>query len=444
MPSINRRTFVAATAGSSLALALPAGAAETKAAPPAAQKTIGPLLGHVEPTKAIVWYRAAAPGNYELRVTGPSKDETQTLAGTASPEHDLCLTWTVENLQPGKEYQAAVHAADTQKAMPAKPAVIRTPPPLDQPARVTLCCGSCASSDKFFDIWDRMATVGADALVLLGDTPYIDKTDLASNRAAHRKFLSIPNLVELARTRPLWATWDDHDFGGNDSDGKKMEKVKPQLRQAFIEYRGLNSYGDGKEGIYTNFRYGPVEMFLLDPRYFSQCEPSPVDPKKPTCLGKQQWEWLLAGLAASTAPFKIIASGQIWDDKKNKEKDDWETYSSERDALYDYLGKKKITGVVLMSGDIHVSRRLRYPLKERVGYDLEQWIISPLHDRIIPSLNIPHPALLWGEAIPNVFLQIVADTTTATPTLTANWYTREGTLVHHITLTGNTLLPSAS
>lgn len=438
---ISRRAFVATTAGSSLALALPELTAAEKKDSAAEQQSIGPLLGHVDTSKAIVWYRAAAPGDYELRVTHSDKNEPQSLTAKATAEHDLCVTWTVEKLQPGQEYQAAVYAPGAATPLSVKPAVIRPVPAHDQPARVAICCGSCASSDKFFDVWDRMATVGADAIVLLGDTPYINKTDLLSNRAAHRKFIGIPNLAELVRTRPLWATWDDHDFGGNDTDGKQMEKVKPQLRQAFCEYRGLQSYGDGTEGIYTSFRYGPLEMFLLDPRYFSQCEPSPVDPKLPTCLGKKQWEWLLAGLAHSTAPFKIIASGQIWDDKKNKEKDDWETYASEREALYDYLGKHKITGVVLLSGDIHVSRRLRYPLKDRVGYDLEQWIVSPLHDQIIPSLNVPHPALLWGEAIPNVFLQIIADTTTATPTLTGNWYTREGKLVQQITLSGVTLQP---
>ena len=201
-----------------------------------------------------------------------------------------------------------------------------------------------------------------------------------------------------------------------------------------MEYRGLNSYGTGTPGIYTSFRYGPIEVFLLDPRYFSQAEPSPVDAKKPTCLGKEQWQWLLDGLAKSTAPFKFIASGMIWDDKKNKEKDDWETYAHEREALFDFIDAKKISGVVLLSGDIHVSRHLKYPLKSRLGYDLEQWIVSPMHDSIIPSLNVPHPALLWGEAIPNVFLQVIADSTQSPATLTANWITMNGKTVHSVSL----------
>lgn len=437
MSEFNRRTFVAASAVSTVAVTLPVLGAEPKVKEPAKAtppKVIGPLLGHVEPSRAIVWYRPITAGEVQLLVTESGQPEGRTFTATASADHDLCVTWTISDLKPGTEYKAQVIAGKGNKPV-GKPCVIRTPAPADKPARVTLAFGSCASSTKFFDIWEKIGEVGADGMVLLGDTPYINKTDLKSNRDYHREFLSIPTLVELARTRPLWATWDDHDFGGNDTDGKQMLPHRDTIRQAFIEYRGLNSYGTGTQGIYTSFRFGPLEVFLLDPRYFSQTEPSPVNSKQPTCLGKEQWQWLLDGLRKSTAPFKIVASGMIWDDKKNKEKDDWETYAHEREALYDFIAEKNISGVVLLSGDIHVSRQLRYPLKNRIGYDLEQWIVSPMHDRIIPSLNVPHPALLWGEAIPHVFLQVIADTTVSPATLVANWITSAGKTVHQVKLT---------
>ena len=50
------------------------------------------------------------------------------------------------------------------------------------------------------------------------------------------------------------------------------------------------SFGEDGEGIYTSFRRGPVEVFLIDARYFSQTGPSPVDPKKKALLGERQWE----------------------------------------------------------------------------------------------------------------------------------------------------------
>ena len=122
----------------------------------------------------------------------------------------------------------------------------------------------------------------------------------------------------------------------------------------------------------------------------------------------------------------------IWDDKKNGEKDDWGTYAHEREAIFDFIGENKISGVVLIGGDIHVSRHLKYPMQDRIGYDLHQFIISPLHDSVIPSLNVPHPHLQWGEPLKNMFLTVTADTTGERPTLDAKWIDRTGKLHRHV------------
>ena len=73
--------------------------------------------------------------------------------------------------------------------------------------------------------------------------------------------------------------------------------------------------------------------------------------------------------------------------------------SEERQTVCAEIGdsENKIGGVVLVGGDIHVSRHLEYPMKERMGYDLHQFSISPLHDRVIPSLNC-HTRIFMGRA----------------------------------------------
>ncbi|MBM82047.1 MAG: hypothetical protein CMJ78_15860 [Planctomycetaceae bacterium] len=425
---LTRREALVAGASASPLLAATlqqAGAAESDS------KAIGPVLGHVDHETAIIWYRPTTPGEYVATITHTESGTTQSAKAASSPEHDLCITWQFDKLESNSNYTyvikhqgRAVEEAGTQR--------IRTAPPTSQPARTVLAMGSCASSEKFFDVWSQIAANKIDGLMLLGDTPYIDSTKLSVNRSRHRQFMSIPTLGALGASTPMWGTWDDHDFGGNDTDGKVANKSI--LRQVFMEYRAQKQFGDGQHGVYTKFRRGPVEVFMIDPRYFSQTEPSPVDPSKPTCLGKTQWQWLLAGLKSSTAPFKLLATGMIWDDKKNSEKDDWGTYAHEREALFDFIGKNRISGVVLIGGDIHVSRHLKYPMKERMGYDLHQFIISPLHDRVIPSLNVPHPALEWGKPLKNMFLTITADTTGDQPTLDANWIDRTGKVHRHVQL----------
>jgi len=289
---------------------------------------------------------------------------------------------------------------------------------------VTLAFGSCAAEDEGSRaIWTRMAAERPDAVVLGGDTPYIDSTDLAVQRRRHRVFAAVPEYQELLSTRPFWSTWDDHDFGKNDADGTLPGKENS--RRAFTEYRAQAAYGDGDGGIYTSFRWGPVEVFLIDARWWAFTGPSFADPAQKTLLGKKQWDWLTSRLAASTAPFKVLAGGCIWEDKQNFEKDDWGTYEHERDALFAFIKRKRIGGVVLFGGDIHVSRLLRYPA-EHAGYPLYDFISSPVHGRVIPSLNVPHPYLLQSKVQGHTFLTLTADTTVRPATLTARFLDRDG------------------
>ena len=85
---------------------------------------------------------------------------------------------------------------------------------------------------------------------------------------------------------------------------------------------------------------------------------------------------------------------------------------------------------LLLGGDIHVSRALNYG--PRVGYDLWQFIISPMHHRVIPSLNVPHPNLVHAAAEPNVFLKMQIDTTVAPATLKATWVNLDGKRIFEV------------
>ena len=413
--------------------------------PPPAELPTGPILGHIDSNRARVWYRPITPGAYTLLVseleTSKDKARTRVLTRASVTENDLCVAWDVDHLKPDTSYRYEIRKQSETGPVLAGggECQFRTAPNWSNPSQVSLAFGSCASSTEFFEIWQRIRDERVDGLVLLGDTPYINSSKLSVNRDRHREFLQIPTLSALGRNTPIWGTWDDHDFGGNDTDGNVPDKEL--IRQAFIEYRAHKTFGDGQQGIYTSFRRGPIEVFLADARYFSQAEPSPVDPTKPTCLGARQWEWLLDGLAKSSAPFKIIATGQIWDDKTNGEKDDWDTYAHERTALMKFIRDNKIEGVILMGGDIHASRALRYD--DRVGYPLWQMIVSPMHASTIPSLNVEHPNLIWGEPVPNVFLRIVADDRCQPATLVATWLRMDGRVINEVRLEADTLRPAS-
>ncbi|MER5307710.1 alkaline phosphatase D family protein [Streptomyces sp. NPDC002773] len=395
----------------------------------------GPLVGHVETTKARIWARPGLDPALHPRWLCTFRTglrPRRTVNAELSTANDHTLLVDLHGLRPGTTYEFSLEPTRAAPGFTPLTGSFTTAPPPGRPAVVTMGMGSCAPStpDR---VWTRIMDEGCDSFVMLGDTPYVDTSDLAVARRKHRQFLVQPEISRLVRSMPVWATWDDHDFGGNDKHGDYTGKANN--RTAFVDHRANATFGhaaDGTllttreagQGIYTSFRRGPVEVFLLDPRWFSRTEPSWADPAEPTCLGRVQWDWLREGLRTSTAPFKALATGMIWDDKQNSESDDWGTYAHERDAILDYITAERIPGCFLIGGDIHVSRALNYG--PRVGYDLWQYIVSPLHNSTIPSLNVPSPHLVHSAVEPHTFLKLVADTTVSNPTLTATWINRDG------------------
>ncbi|WP_327170560.1 alkaline phosphatase D family protein [Streptomyces sp. NBC_01336] len=416
------------------------------------ERPVGPMVGHTEPGSARIWARPGldpslhARWNCAYRKAGRHDNRAwRTVTTRIEPDNDHTLIAQLPGLAPDAAYEFVLTPVKEAAGFTPMTGSFTTSPAPDKPSVVTMGMGSCGSSVPDH-VWTKIMEEGCDSFVMLGDTPYVDSADLAVARQKHRTFLVQPEISRMISSMPVWATWDDHDFGGNDFHGDY--KSKRQNRTAFVNYRANPTFGqtaDGKiltqrtdgEGVYTSFRRGPIEVFLLDPRWFSRTAPSWADSTQLTCLGTVQWDWLRKQLRRSTAPFKAIATGMIWDDKQNAEKDDWATYSYEREAIYDFIKEEEIPGCFLIGGDIHVSRALSYG--PRVGYDLWQFIVSPLHDSTIPSLNVPSPHLVHSAVEPHVFLKLVADTTLDMPTLTATWINRDGERLFEVTRTAGEL-----
>lgn len=360
----------------------------------------GPFIGHVEPTRARVWARFATPGSYQLTLGG---SECRVEA-TANRKHDLCVVWDLEQLNPGQEYSYAIRNEAGKVVAAGDDYRFKTAKSHAEDVDLRLLFGSCAREDAgTAAVWRQAATEQIDVALLLGDTPYIDSSELATQRKRYAEFSSVAEMSQLLRSTPWYGVWDDHDFGLGDGDGRLPGKKRS--RQAFIEYHANPSYGENDRGIYTQFRRGPVEVFLLDTRYFAATEPSPFLKHHASLLGQAQWNWLRAGLEQSTAPVKVLACGMIWNAATRPKKlDHWGTYSYEREALFKFIGEKKISGVVLVGGDIHRSRVLRHDSKQLAGYDLYELISSPMHDGVIEAANAPHPRLIQDIGRPNMFM----------------------------------------
>lgn len=408
-----------------------------------ADDSVGPYIGTLKTTEAYLLYR---PGNEpaKLRLTVNDEQGTKVAAvdSRSEAEHDFVAKFHIVGLAPGTTYRYQIERMEegnaTLVAGGAADIHFTTVPAQRSGQVLNVAFLSCVN-DTTDPVWMEMAKHNLDLLCFGGDTPYADTGDLSELRNKHRHLLQRPALAALCKSVPLLGTWDDHDFGMNNSNGKSAAGLKENTRRAFVEYRVQDQYGSGDEGIYQKADRGVMEVFLLDARWYSQTGPSPVSPNQSTCFGDDQWQWLLESLRNSEAPFKVLLQGQIWQDKKNRETDDMHTYYAERDALLDFIKKERIAGVVLVGGDIHVSRYLMHP--QRVGYDLHDFVISPGHTSVIPTLNVYHQDLDWSRVEPNQFLTMTADTTKTVPVLTIKFLDKDGQENLVKTLTYDQLTP---
>jgi hypothetical protein len=405
----------------------------------------GPMVGTVKTTEAYFLYR---PGAVEkplrLSVLDASQQVVATSNTSSDDAKDYVAQFHITGLTPATAYTYRIDDMSSGSPVaivgPADGLRFKTDAPVGTRGIVTAAFVSCAN-DTTEPVWERIAALQVDQVVFGGDTPYIDVADLPTMRQKQRTFLESTFMKSLIRSTSTVATWDDHDFGLNNGNGVNAGDRRANARQAFGEYRAHDQYGTGTEGVYHRVKLGSMEIFLLDPRWWSQTMASPVDPSKKTCFGPQQWTWIQEALENSKAPFKILLMGQIWQDKKNTENDDMFTYLHERDALYDFIEAKKIPGVVLVGGDIHVSRHLIH--RQRIGYDLHDFVTSPSHTSVIPSLNVTHPDLEWSALDPRQFLTLSADTRTNPATLTARFYIANGTVLREVVIPYDQLVPKA-
>src|SRR5258705_136186 len=336
-----------------------------------APRILGPFVGHVGPHEAVVFARFDRRDRMRLAlVDGSGKLVTEREVDPVV-ENDLTVRWDLNGLEPDSSYAVSVGSERM---------FFKTTHAPEQPDRVRLVFGSCADDRPGLPnpVWPVIAKEEPDALVLIGDTPYIDSTELNMQRRRYVEFLANPDLTKLLHKTTFYATWDDHDFGKDGADGTTPDKAN--ARRAFLEHHGNPSAGLGEQGIFTRFRRGPADVFLLDTRWFSGTATSFADAQKPTLLGASQWEWLQRELAASTAPFKLLVSGMAWNAGAVPGKPDtWAAYPHERAAVFHFIAEKGSAGVVLIGGDRHRTRVYVHPPEETgTAYPLREPVTSPL------------------------------------------------------------------
>jgi alkaline phosphatase D len=367
--------------------------------------THGPLLGAVTDGDARLWLRTDATRAVSVRVW-PSDDPTAArVADWAYPraEDDFAAVLELGCLSADTRYTYEV-LVDGE---PQFPGAFRTAPARGAAGAFHLAFGSCAKDDAqpiFADILAR----GPDLFAFVGDNHYANSSDLDVLRWYYRWSLERPERAALVAAVPTLATWDDHDFVGNNTWGDAPGKE--QALRAFKEYWANPSYGlPEAPGVYFSHPRGDVDLFVLDDRYWRGVEGS--------LLGTVQHDWLVRALAESTATFKLVIDGSQW--SFTGAEDSWDEFPDERDALFQSIADLGVTGVALLSGDIH---RSELRILDAPAYDLPEITSSALANTSGSGCGALGGELLACAAETQYWIEVSIDTALADPTLTATIY----------------------
>lgn len=231
----------------------------------------------------------------------------------------------------------------------------------------TIAFGSCNKHDADNILWDDVLNANPDVWIWGGDIVYADTDNMKVLRATYEKQNSVPGYVALKNRVPVIGTWDDHDYGLN--DGGVEYKAKKESQQEFLTFMGVadDSPRRKQEGVYTSHDYkidtNTIKIIVLDTRYFRTeltNDTETTKRNKPnaygegTVLGETQWKWLEGELQTSKADFNVIVSSiQVLSNEHGFET--WGNFPHEVDRLEKIIADSKAKGVIILSGDRHIS-----------------------------------------------------------------------------------------
>ena len=252
---------------------------------------------------------------------------------------------------------------------------------LSQNDDFTIAFGSCNKQYKENILWKEIKKNNPNLWVWGGDNIYSDTDDMLKLKADYKTLSNQKGYLDLVKDIPVMATWDDHDYGLNDG-GIEFYK-KNDAQQVFLDFFNVdkNSKRRKQKGVYHSeifkTKKGSVKVIVLDTRFFRTALTKskkkgkkyvPNNYGEGSVLGEIQWKWLTSQLNNSKADFNIIVSSiQVLSAEHGYE--NWGNFPHEVDKLKNTIVKSNAKGVLILSGDRHISEfskttvnKLSFPL----------------------------------------------------------------------------------
>lgn len=248
---------------------------------------------------------------------------------------------------------------------------------------VLASCMKDSSNSLRESMWDAVNDADPDIVFLLGDTCYADNGGNDGSDADYwRRYIETRTLLSHFRQKkliPTLATWDDHDFGGNnfDSTWKKKEMTR-QLFEIFWHNEvpsPLLQKGPGVSKVLTVFGQ---RFFMMDDRTWR----SPREEEtRPVQWGEEQEEFLFEKITENSKPAMLMNGSQFFGGYLKK--DAFEYWQGENlKAICRELSHCEAP-VAFAGGDVHFSEFMNIEA-EILGYKTIEITSSSIHSTTIP------------------------------------------------------------
>ncbi len=322
---------------------------------------LGLASGDLEPTRGVLWTRYAGMATLRLRVWRMEADVyAERVADVlVTPGDGGFVHLDVDGLLPGLRYRYAFFEENAQAELTARSAIGRFRAALAPGQKEKIVIGACSCTQQG-NTPTPLRRAGErddlDVFLLLGDTSYNDGADTTPEyRTRWAANLGSPEYRTLRASTSVLATWDDHEVT-NDFNPETIDPAKFAIARAcYFEALPLRRHTTEPDRLWKSMQWGDTaEIFVVDGR--SERKPSTRFNGQPhQYLSPAQFEWLKAGLKASTAVFKVVMNSVPITDFgfSALTGDGWLSYTQQRTELLRWVEDEAIEGVLWVSGDHH-------------------------------------------------------------------------------------------
>lgn len=423
------------------------------------EKYLGPMVGQVTPSQAVIWARGVRSGALRVRVfdkgakVKTSQEPVFIGESIVAEEGDFAGRVLAEGLYPSTSYAVEALFTDSQGKIVSRvlDGNFKTPPEPSSKSVVKFAWSGdvagqnvCRDQKEGFPIFEPLGHESLDFFVGLGDMIYADgfcrqkgrygnqqhkvtlepSFDLSSFWKHWRYFYSEPRVQRFFGQTPYYVTYDDHevvnDYGPKDSIRKDPSTEQPVDLMAMGQkaFRDYNPVVVGETGtghrLYQKFSWGShLDLFVLDTRSY-RAKNSDVDsdstPK--SMLGVHQRQWLLNQLKNSKSTWKAIISSVPlsiptgWPPTNGR--DGWANdenntgFENELKRIVQEMYKQKVKNVIWLTADVHFAQGVKYqPIAKDPDYIMWEWVAGPLNADFFPNLTLdatlkPERQLFFG------------------------------------------------